>query len=67
VYTFICNNFEGKTKRERTGQKIGENLKINALEGKLANNRIRWCGCILKMNEERNLQKVLNMNVKGKP
>jgi hypothetical protein len=42
---------EGKTKRERIrSKKITEKLKVNTLEGKLVNNRIRWCGQVLRMN-----------------
>jgi hypothetical protein len=47
-------------------KKISENLKINTLEGKLTNNRIRWYECVLRINEERFPKKVLNMKVKGK-
>jgi hypothetical protein len=35
------------------------------LEGKLTNNRTRWCGHILRMNE-RIQKKVQNMKAKGK-
>jgi hypothetical protein len=46
-------------------QIVRENLKISILESKLTNHRIRWNGHLLRMNEER-IQKILNMNVKGK-
>jgi hypothetical protein len=36
------------------------------LEGKLTNNRVRWYGQILRMNEERVPKMLLNMKVKGK-
>jgi hypothetical protein len=36
------------------------------VEGKLTNNRMKWYGYILRMNEERISKNVLNMKVKGK-
>jgi hypothetical protein len=46
-------------------KKISENLKSNTLKDKLTNNRMRWYGHILRMNEER-ISNVLNKKVKGK-
>lgn len=39
----------------------GENLKINTMEGKLRNKRMRLYGHILRTNEERIPKNVLNM------
>jgi hypothetical protein len=39
---------------------------INIVEYKVTNNRMRQCGHVLRMNEERIPRKVLNMKVKGK-
>jgi hypothetical protein len=47
-------------------EKIKDNLNFNTLEDKLTNNRMRLYGHILRMNEERILNYVLNMKVKGK-
>jgi hypothetical protein len=43
-----------------------ENLNLNTLEGKLTNKRMKLYGHIVRMNEERILNYVLNMKVKGK-
>jgi hypothetical protein len=42
------------------------NLNIKTLKGKLTNNRIKWYGHVLRMNEQRIPKKVFNMKVKGK-
>jgi hypothetical protein len=42
------------------------NLKTNTLKGKLTNNIIRWYGHVSRKNVERNPEKVLNMQMKGK-
>jgi hypothetical protein len=44
---------KGKSIKERMRNiKIRRNLKINNLEQKLKNNRIRWYGHILRVNKE---------------
>jgi hypothetical protein len=60
-------SMEGKTKRDRIrNKKIKENVQLNSLDNKLTHNRMRWCGHVLRMNEERIPKKVLNMNMTGK-
>jgi hypothetical protein len=62
----LLRSIEGKTKRDRIrNEKFIENLKLNNLEDKLPNNRMRWFGHILRVSEGRIPEKVLNMNVKG--
>jgi hypothetical protein len=46
-----------KRKRIRSEKKISV-LKMNTLEGKLMNSRIRWYGHVLRMNKERIPKKV---------
>jgi hypothetical protein len=43
--TRFLRSIEGKTKRDKIrNEKIGENLKVNTLEGKLTDSRMRWYG-----------------------
>lgn len=51
---------------KRRNHTIRENLKINTLERKPANNRIRLYGYVLKMNKERTRKKAFNIKVNGK-
>jgi hypothetical protein len=57
----------------RTGGKTERGMIRNkpisfhfTLEGKLTNNKMRWNGYVLRMNEERIPKKLLNMKIKGK-
>jgi hypothetical protein len=43
--------------QKKIRKKLRENLKINTLEGKLTNKRIRWYGHILRMGKERILRR----------
>jgi hypothetical protein len=42
----VLRNMEGKPETEWETKEQREKLKINTLEGKVTNNRIRWCGYI---------------------
>jgi hypothetical protein len=47
-------------------KKIQRESEAQHLGRQITNNKMRWYGHILRMNGERILKKVLNMNVKGK-
>jgi predicted NAD-dependent protein-ADP-ribosyltransferase YbiA (DUF1768 family) len=59
--------FLSSTERKRENEKkIIQNSKINRLEGKLTNKRIRWYGHVSRMNEVRIAKNVLNIKAIGK-
>jgi hypothetical protein len=60
IYLKICKKEKPK---ETTRNEKNHNLKLNTLEEKLINSRIRRYGHVLRMNEERIPNKVLNMTV----
>jgi hypothetical protein len=47
-------------------KEILENLKINTMEGKLINNKIKWYGYFLRMNKDKILKKNVNKKMKEK-
>jgi hypothetical protein len=57
---------EKSNEAEKDMIRYRENLKLNILEGKLTHKRMRRYRHVLRMNEERIPNKVLNMKVKEK-
>jgi hypothetical protein len=62
----ICKKYRRKIKREiiKQKQKKKINLKIHILGCRFANNKIRYYGHALRMNEERIPKQLLNMKQK---